>query len=362
MTAILFPVLQFFDNDGEPLNGGKIYTYAAGTLTPKATYTTAAASVEQPNPIILDSSGRVETTKVFYIDGSYDFVIKTSADVTIETIEDITTGQDLSTLYTPASASNATMLNLFEDTDNGSHKVVVQAPASLAADYNFVFPVNDGDAGQKLKTDGSGNTSWVSTGSTRQYLTSGSSATYTTPSGCIAILVKAWGGGGGGSATATNSGAAGTATIFNSVQAAGGGGGTVPAAGKGQTGGIGGSGGTGSATFRMRGASGQGSGNPTSGAPGGLGASTSLGGNGYGVVDAAGTNAVANSGSGGGGGCSNSNGIGTGGGAGEYFELYISSPVATYTYTIGGGGNGGAAGTNAGGNGGSGLIIVEEFY
>ena len=35
------PRLQFFANDGSPLVGGKLYTYAAGTTTPLATYTFA---------------------------------------------------------------------------------------------------------------------------------------------------------------------------------------------------------------------------------------------------------------------------------------------------------------------------------
>ena len=33
------PFLQFLDSDGNPLAGGKVYTYAAGTTTPKATST-----------------------------------------------------------------------------------------------------------------------------------------------------------------------------------------------------------------------------------------------------------------------------------------------------------------------------------
>lgn len=34
---------QFFDNNGNPLAGGLIYTYAAGTTTPAATYTSSDA-------------------------------------------------------------------------------------------------------------------------------------------------------------------------------------------------------------------------------------------------------------------------------------------------------------------------------
>jgi len=48
-----------------------------------------------------------------------------------------------------------------EGTNNGSNKVTVKAPDTLAADYTLTLPVNDGDADQYLKTDGSGVTSWA---------------------------------------------------------------------------------------------------------------------------------------------------------------------------------------------------------
>lgn len=49
---------QFFDNNGDPLTGGKLYTYAAGTTSPQATYTSAAGVSAHSNPIILDAGGR----------------------------------------------------------------------------------------------------------------------------------------------------------------------------------------------------------------------------------------------------------------------------------------------------------------
>jgi hypothetical protein len=78
--------------------------------------------------------------------------------------------------------------------------------------------------------------------------------------------------------------------------------------------------------------------------------------------------AVANTGSGGGGAAFTDNSgtfrTGSGGGSGGYLEAIISTPLASYSYTVGAGGSGQAAGTNglAGGNGAAGVIIVEEWY
>ena len=83
MTA---PFMQFFDSNGDPLAGGKVYTYAAGTTTPKATFTTNVGDVEHTNPVILDSAGRAQ----IWISGSYKFVVTDSADVTIETTDNVT--------------------------------------------------------------------------------------------------------------------------------------------------------------------------------------------------------------------------------------------------------------------------------
>jgi len=59
MTASLTPApkIQFFADDGTPLAGGKLYTYAAGTTTPLASYTAYAGTVANTNPVILDSRG-----------------------------------------------------------------------------------------------------------------------------------------------------------------------------------------------------------------------------------------------------------------------------------------------------------------
>lgn len=51
------PSLQFFDNNGVPLNGGLIYAFAAGTTTLQAVYTDSTGLVENTNPVMLNASG-----------------------------------------------------------------------------------------------------------------------------------------------------------------------------------------------------------------------------------------------------------------------------------------------------------------
>ena len=81
---------QFFDNNGVPLSGGLIYTYAAGTTTPQETYTTSLGNIAHTNPIVLNSAGRVPGGELWLVIGlSYKFVLQTSAAVTIATYDNI---------------------------------------------------------------------------------------------------------------------------------------------------------------------------------------------------------------------------------------------------------------------------------
>lgn len=80
---------QFFDDNGDPLSGGKIYTYAAGTTTPLATYTTRTGLIANTNPIILDAAGRTPQ-QVWSTEGLlYKYVVATSSDVVIRTWDNI---------------------------------------------------------------------------------------------------------------------------------------------------------------------------------------------------------------------------------------------------------------------------------
>jgi hypothetical protein len=80
---------QFFDNNGDPLSGGLVYTYDAGTTTPRATYTDENGSTPNTNPIVLDSAGRTPAEIWLTTGVAYKFILRTSAGVLIGTYDDI---------------------------------------------------------------------------------------------------------------------------------------------------------------------------------------------------------------------------------------------------------------------------------
>lgn len=63
---------RFFDDNGRPLSGGKIYTYEPNTTTPKTTYKDLAATTPNTNPILLDVAGEAD----IYFDGQYRIVVE----------------------------------------------------------------------------------------------------------------------------------------------------------------------------------------------------------------------------------------------------------------------------------------------
>jgi hypothetical protein len=87
MTVSLSPFAgagwQFFDNNGVPLAGGKLYVYLAGTSSATTTYTSKTATEANTNPIILDSSGRPANEIWLNVGFNYKFILNTSANVPV---------------------------------------------------------------------------------------------------------------------------------------------------------------------------------------------------------------------------------------------------------------------------------------
>ncbi|CAB4133981.1 Domain of unknown function DUF4183 [uncultured Caudovirales phage] len=130
MTVFLSPIggvgWQFFNNDGTVLAGGKIYTYAAGTSTPKTTYTTSAGNIAHANPIVLDSSGRVPGGEIWLTAGTYKFSVFTSANTLIATYDNI-------------SGIGAAEFQVQNFTGTGSQTIFTLSSSSLGENFTFVY-------------------------------------------------------------------------------------------------------------------------------------------------------------------------------------------------------------------------------
>ena len=97
-TVVLSPVgndAPFVDSSGNPLSGGLLYFYDAGTTTPQATYTTIAGSVTNANPVVLNANGYPEAgasvVEIWFVDGAdYKAELKTSAGVSVWVRDNLT--------------------------------------------------------------------------------------------------------------------------------------------------------------------------------------------------------------------------------------------------------------------------------
>ena len=108
MTTTLTPspIMQFFDANGNPLVGGKLFTYAAGTTTPQATYTDYTGSTANTNPVIFNSRGEAA---VWCGNSRYYMVLKDANDTLIWTADNVN-GANGPTLALLAASNGATLI------------------------------------------------------------------------------------------------------------------------------------------------------------------------------------------------------------------------------------------------------------
>jgi hypothetical protein len=130
MAVFLSPVggaaAQFFTNSGVILSGGRLWTYAAGTTTPKVTYTSSSGITAHTNYITLDSAGRVPGGEIWLSASPYKFALYTSTDVLIATYDNI-------------SGIGAAEFQVQNFTGTGSQTVFTLSSASLGENFTFVY-------------------------------------------------------------------------------------------------------------------------------------------------------------------------------------------------------------------------------
>lgn len=131
------------DSNGDPLVGGKIYTYLAGTSTAATTYTDDSGGTPQANPIVLNANGLPDSPIWLTGGSSYKFIFKTSADATLRTVDDITGLND------PAQTTTISEWILY-----GSAPTYISATSfSVTGDQTGTFQVN-----RRVKTTNTGGT------------------------------------------------------------------------------------------------------------------------------------------------------------------------------------------------------------
>lgn len=118
---------QFFNNNGTPLAGGFLYTYAAGTSTPLATFTSNSGLTSNANPIVLNSSGRLANEVWLTTGSNYKFALYDSASVLIATYDNIPGVGDASAVLASLAASSGSSLIGFIQSGTGAVAETVQA-------------------------------------------------------------------------------------------------------------------------------------------------------------------------------------------------------------------------------------------
>ena len=87
MAAVILAAaaVQYFDDDGNPLAGGKLYFFSTGSDTPAPVYSDSDLTIEYSVPLELDSAGRVPESGLIYCadSPSLDLQIDDQNDVTI---------------------------------------------------------------------------------------------------------------------------------------------------------------------------------------------------------------------------------------------------------------------------------------
>ena len=121
--------------------------------------------------ITVDAQGRITAASGNSVD--FDVVADTTpqlgGNLDVQTREITTSGTNQDITLTPTGSGTVTVKGTGSasgtvevNTETNAKSIKIQAPtnSNLAGDYTLTLPVNDGDAGQFLKTDGLGVLSW----------------------------------------------------------------------------------------------------------------------------------------------------------------------------------------------------------
>lgn len=114
-VSMIGPKFYAWDSDtGKPLAFGKVYTYAAGTNTPKPTWQSEDGAVANTNPVILNGAGYAD----IYLRGRYKIVVKDADDVEVWTADPVSDASSLLQPWIEETTATQVAPNQFKVTGN----------------------------------------------------------------------------------------------------------------------------------------------------------------------------------------------------------------------------------------------------
>lgn len=144
------PWIQLSDDLGAPLVGGKVFTYVSGTTTLKTTYTDAALTVPNTNPIVLNARGEAQMALGA---GAYTLLLLRADNTFVKTIDGV------SDAAAAASTATAALRSDLLANDQTKASAIVTQPTEFANEQpTNVFSILRGRANVKrfwVSTDGS---------------------------------------------------------------------------------------------------------------------------------------------------------------------------------------------------------------
>jgi hypothetical protein len=147
-TEVLVPLLtpQFFSNQGQPLVGGQLFSYQAGTNTPQATYTDSTGGTPNSNPVILNARGEPPSGVWIPPNTAYKFVLEDASGKIIWTRDQVTSSQ---------------LITLFGGTDTGAANAYVLTFTASFSSYStnpviYWVPSNNNTGNSTLNVNGIG--------------------------------------------------------------------------------------------------------------------------------------------------------------------------------------------------------------
>lgn len=148
------PVQRFYDNNGVPLVGGKLFTYIAGSVTKQATFTDSTGGTPNANPVILNYRGEAQIWVPPNV--AYKFVLAPATD----------TDPPTNPIWSVDQLVNSQLITLYGGVDTGTaNSYVLNFTANFTAYVDGIviywIPSHTNTAASTINVNGLGVVSIV---------------------------------------------------------------------------------------------------------------------------------------------------------------------------------------------------------